>query len=113
MSKKKSWFDHDFQTEVSRRRMLTGLGIGGASLLLGSHADAHSGRRTSRGRGRGRGRGHGHGRGRSQRGEHVLILGAGIAGLSAAYELSRAGYRVTIVESSNRIGGRIHTIRRG
>jgi monoamine oxidase len=43
----------------------------------------------------------------------VVILGAGIAGLISAHELQRAGYRVTILEARNRIGGRSWTIRGG
>jgi len=43
----------------------------------------------------------------------VVILGAGIAGLVSAYELQRAGYRVTVLEARNRIGGRSWTIRGG
>jgi len=36
----------------------------------------------------------------------VLILGAGLAGMSAAYELRKAGYRVQILEYNDRPGGR-------
>ncbi len=43
----------------------------------------------------------------------VAILGAGIAGLTIAYELERAGYDCTIIEASHRIGGRNLTIRHG
>ncbi len=39
----------------------------------------------------------------------VTILGAGIAGLVSAYELSQRGHKVRIIEGSNRVGGRIHT----
>jgi monoamine oxidase len=37
----------------------------------------------------------------------VVVVGAGFSGLAAAYELSRAGYEVTVVEGRNRVGGRV------
>src|SRR5690242_11124426 len=43
----------------------------------------------------------------------VVVLGAGIAGLVAAYELRRAGYDVTLLEARDRIGGRSWTLRGG
>jgi len=46
-------------------------------------------------------------------GRSVVILGAGIAGLVSAYELRKAGYRVTVLEARNRIGGRVWSIRGG
>lgn len=46
-------------------------------------------------------------------GRSVVILGAGIAGLVAAYELSRSGYRVSVLEARDRIGGRAWSIRGG
>jgi len=46
-------------------------------------------------------------------GKKVIILGAGIGGLTAAYELRRAGYQVQILELTERAGGRNHTARRG
>jgi monoamine oxidase len=49
----------------------------------------------------------------SGKGRSVVVLGAGIAGLIAAYELRNAGYRVTVLEARNRIGGRVWTIRGG
>jgi monoamine oxidase len=41
----------------------------------------------------------------------VIVLGAGVAGLAAAAELSRAGLAVTIIEARDRIGGRVFTVR--
>ncbi len=37
----------------------------------------------------------------------VVVIGAGFSGLAAAYELTRAGYDVTVVEARNRVGGRV------
>ncbi|MET3920326.1 flavin monoamine oxidase family protein [Arthrobacter sp. UYEF20] len=47
------------------------------------------------------------------RNKTVIVLGGGIAGLTAAYELGKAGYNVTILEARNRPGGRNWTVRRG
>jgi len=52
-------------------------------------------------------------RGRGGSGKHVIVLGAGIAGLTAAYELGKAGYKVTLLEGRNRSGGRNWTVRGG
>lgn len=41
----------------------------------------------------------------------VIIIGAGIAGLVAAYELSLAGHDITLLEARNRNGGRVYTLR--
>jgi monoamine oxidase len=45
-------------------------------------------------------------------GKSVLVLGAGIAGLTAAFELLKAEYQVEILEAADRIGGRSFTVRR-
>jgi hypothetical protein len=39
----------------------------------------------------------------------VIIVGAGMAGLAAAYELRRAGHMVQILELQERVGGRVKT----
>ena len=47
------------------------------------------------------------------KGASVLVLGAGIAGLVAAYELRNAGYKVQVLEYNARAGGRNWTLRGG
>ena len=47
------------------------------------------------------------------KGARVVILGAGVAGLSAAYELRKAGYDCTVLEARDRVGGRNFTVRHG
>jgi monoamine oxidase len=47
------------------------------------------------------------------KGKKVVILGGGIAGLTSAYELRKAGFDCTILEARNRPGGRSWTIRNG
>lgn len=46
-------------------------------------------------------------------GVRVVVIGAGLAGLTAAYELNKLGYRVQVLEARPRSGGRVHTVRRG
>jgi len=41
----------------------------------------------------------------------VVVIGAGFAGLACAYELKAAGYKVTILEARNRMGGRVLSMR--
>jgi monoamine oxidase len=49
----------------------------------------------------------------SGQGTRVVILGAGVAGLCAAYELGKTGYDCTILEARARAGGRVWTARNG
>src|SRR5690625_2703246 len=42
---------------------------------------------------------------------HVVVVGAGIAGLTAAYSAVKAGHRVTVLEASSRAGGAVQPLR--
>ncbi|WP_375160833.1 FAD-dependent oxidoreductase [Bradyrhizobium sp. RDT46] len=46
-------------------------------------------------------------------GRRVVVLGAGLAGLTAAYKLKSQGYDVIVLEGQNRVGGRVLTVRDG
>jgi monoamine oxidase len=48
---------------------------------------------------------------RKGRVKRVIIVGAGLAGLSAGYELARVGHDVTIIEAQAKPGGRVRTLR--
>ncbi len=90
---------------LSRRSFLEGLGgFGGSSLLMAGMsalgfgiASAQAAPPTLTGGG----------------GKKVVILGAGVAGMTSAYELSKAGYDVTILEARSFAGGRCQTARKG
>ena len=49
--------------------------------------------------------------GRANGGRRVIVLGAGLAGLVAADELTKAGFEVVILEARSRPGGRVYTMR--
>ena len=100
---------------ISRRRFLQAVGAaGGAAAVLGSmealrlvapageHTQAFRPPRKSDFTLQGR-----------ANGTRVLILGAGIAGLTTAYELEKAGYACEILEARERPGGRNWTVRGG
>lgn len=48
---------------------------------------------------------------RDEGGPPVLIIGAGIAGLTAGYRLRQAGVPIRIIEAQNRTGGRMYSLR--
>lgn len=80
------------ERRISRRRLLQGgLAIAGATAATTFRRDGHSALAQS---------------GISP----VLVVGAGIAGLTAAYRLKQSGVPVHIVEARNRVGGRIRTL---
>lgn len=41
---------------------------------------------------------------------HVVVIGAGITGLTVGYELLEAGIETTVFEAGNRVGGKLHTV---
>ncbi|THG34556.1 FAD-dependent oxidoreductase [Glaciibacter flavus] len=43
----------------------------------------------------------------------TIVIGAGVAGLTAARLLAQAGRRVVVLEARDRVGGRVHTMREG
>ena len=45
--------------------------------------------------------------GAQRTGARIVVIGGGFSGLAAAYELTKAGYDVTVVEARNRVGGRL------
>jgi monoamine oxidase len=45
--------------------------------------------------------------------QKVVVVGAGLAGLSCAYELSKYGFDVVVLEGQGRAGGRVQTLREG
>ena len=55
----------------------------------------------------------GNGRQNDGKGRKVIILGAGLAGMTTAYELGKLGYDCTVLEARSRSGGRVWTIRGG
>ncbi|NWE49320.1 flavin monoamine oxidase family protein [Pseudomonas gingeri] len=47
------------------------------------------------------------------KGASVIVIGAGIGGLVSAFELKKAGFKVTLLEARERVGGRNWTVRHG
>lgn len=72
---------------IGRRGLLTGMALTAGAMAAPASASGAGGR------------------------DPVVVVGAGMAGLTAARTLVRAGVPVRVVEARSRIGGRIHTVR--
>lgn len=87
---------------ISRRHFLTAIGRAGltypAMLALGLLKQAPAYAFELKGDGNGK---------------HIIILGAGLAGMACAYELQKLGYKCTILEARERSGGRCFSVRKG
>ncbi len=79
------------QWDIDRRRFLSALGVGAAAALAPHAAGAALATRP----------------------RSVVIIGAGIGGLVAAYELQKQGVEVTVLEARDRVGGIVWTVRDG
>ena len=47
---------------------------------------------------------------KTQKPKKVIVIGAGMAGLVAAFELAQVGHDVIVLESQTRVGGRVYTL---
>src|SRR6266436_792731 len=93
-------------TSISRRRLLSMIGraAGSTAMYQAMHSLGFAAETSFRGPVQ---------LSAAPKGASVLVLGAGIAGLVAAYELRNAGYRVQVLEYNARAGGRNWTLRGG
>jgi monoamine oxidase len=82
----------ELRADGARRRFLRQAGAGGAALALAACAPTQL-------------------KAPAADGDEVVIVGAGIAGLTAAWRLRQAGVRVRILEASSRVGGRMFSLR--
>jgi monoamine oxidase len=103
---RRGYVRNDVTAVMSRRELFRLIGTAGGSAAM-YHAMAQLGY-TKESAYTGPLRLEGHGQGRS-----ITILGAGLAGMTAALELRNAGYKVRILEYNGRAGGRNWSIRGG
>jgi monoamine oxidase len=98
--------DEITRASISRRRLLTMIGLSAGSTIMyqAMHSLGFAAESNVRGP---------PSLGAAPPGASVLVLGAGIAGLVAAYELRNAGYQVQVLEYNARAGGRNWSLRGG
>ena len=96
----------DDSSGVSRRRLLTMIGLtaGSAAMYQAMHSLGFAAETSFKAPIT---------LGAAPPGASVLVLGAGIAGMVAAFELRNAGYRVSVLEYNARAGGRNWSLRGG
>jgi monoamine oxidase len=82
--------EREMRVDRARRRFLQQSAIASTSLLLGACMPASR---------------------RADGGDEVVVVGAGIAGLTCAYRLRQAGVAVRVYEAQERIGGRMFSLR--
>ncbi len=89
------WLDSLFGTQADDSRMtrreLMEAGLAAAAGLLISASESRSNQQQGRGK-------------------KVMVVGAGFAGLACAFELISAGCEVLVLEASDRVGGRVHSL---
>src|SRR5687768_5974587 len=79
--------------DLTRRELLEAGAVGGAAALAAAAPAAEAARRRRRRR--------------SSRHADVVVIGAGLAGLTAARELARDDRSVVVLEARHRVGGRV------
>jgi len=83
--------EHELRVDRARRRFLQQSATASAALMLG--ACMHTPSKSASGV------------------DDVLVIGAGVAGLTCAYRLQQAGIRARVYEAQERIGGRMFSLR--